>query len=125
MDEPSDADYEMTLTPDLFAERFGYPPAMIRLAIQCGLEAPDGKITGVGFCQWLTTHYNELRKGAGLPLLQTPTALMTATERERMTISNVLRTHADYFASRTSSLEYKEAWMHLSNQVATRPKRIK
>ena len=124
MKDSSDHDYETPLTPASFAEKFGYPPAMIRLAVECGLEAPEGKITGLAFCQWLTANYNDLRKAAGLPLLPVPNESMTPEKREHLTISNVLRTHADYFASRTSSLEYKEAWMNLSNQVASRAKKI-
>jgi len=34
-------------------------------------------------------------------------------------MGNVIRTLADYSASRTSSLEYKEGWIRLSNEVAT------
>jgi hypothetical protein len=112
------------LTPESFAKVFHYPPAMIRLAIDCGLPSSEGKITGVSFCRWFTTNYNELRKRAGLPLLPTPTAKMTTEERECATVGNVLRTHADYFASRTSSLEYKEEWMNLSNAFASCSKKI-
>ena len=118
-----DKEYKTPLTPDLFAERFGYPPAMVRLAIECGLKSPEGKITGLSFCQWFTAHYNDLRGRAGLPLLDIPTDAMTAKDREHVTIGNVIRTHADYLASRTSSLEYKEEWMNLSNEMASCSKR--
>jgi len=114
-----DKEYKMPLSPELFAQKFGYPPAMVRLAIECGLKAPDGKITGVSFCQWFTGHYNDLRGRAGLPLLDTPTDAMTKKDREHVTIGNVIRTHADYFASRTSSAEYKGEWMKLSNETAS------
>jgi hypothetical protein len=33
-------------------------------------------------------------------------------------MGNVIRTLADYSASRTSSLEYKEEWMKVSNHAA-------
>jgi len=118
-------EYETPLTADVFATRFGYPPAMVRLAIDCGLEAPDGKITCVAFCKWLTANYNELRRGAGLPLLDGPTERMTGEERDQVTMGNVIRTYADYLASRTTSLEYKEEWMRLSNEVGCRSKRRK
>ena len=119
MQHPLDEKFETPLTPDAFAEKYGYPPAMIRLAIDCGLSSPKGKVTGVAFCRWLTAHYNVFRKAAGLPELATPIKSMSAKERAHITIGNVLRTHADYFASRTSSLEYREAWMNLSNDMAS------
>jgi hypothetical protein len=121
MRDSLDDELETPLVPDLFAKKFGYPPAMVRLAIECGLEASDGKITGVVFCQWLTEHYNEVRKAAGLQELATPTEAMSGEEHAHITIGNVLRTHADYFASRTASLAYKEAWMQMSNSIASRP----
>jgi hypothetical protein len=123
MEPPSDEEYRTPLTPDLFAQKFHYPPAMVRLAIECGLESRDGKITAIGFCKWFTAHYNDFRKRAGLPNLDGFTESMSAEERESITVGNVLRTHADYFASRTSSLEYKEEWMKLSNELATRSRR--
>ena len=119
MKDPSDSEFETPLTPDLFAKTFHLPPAMVRLTIECGLEAPDGRITAVSFCQWLTAHYNQFRKAAGLPELVTATKSMLVEKRAHVTIGNVLKTLADYFASRTSSLEYKEAWMHLSNEIGT------
>ena len=91
---------------------------MVRLAIDCGLEAPGGRITAIAFCQWFAIHYNDLRGRAGLPALDTPSGGMTAEERELITISNVLRTHADYFASRSTSLEYKKEWMKFSEEAA-------
>jgi len=115
MQDATDEEYETPLTPDLFAEAFGYPAAMIHLAIECGLSSPGGKITATAFCRWFAAHYNDLRARAGLPLLEAPTAEMSAEERGLITIGNVLRTHADYFASRTSSWEYKEEWMSLSD----------
>ena len=118
-----DSELEAPLTPDLFAKKFYYPPAMVRLTMECGLEAPEGKVTGVAFCQWLTAHYNEFRKAAGLSELAAPTESMSVEERAHTTIGNVLKTHADYFASRTSSLEYKKAWMNLSKEFACRPNR--
>ena len=123
IEDLSEKEYKRPLTPDLFAKKFGYPPAMVRLVIDCGLKSPGGKITGIAFCRWLTANYNVLREHAGLPLLDTPTEAMTAEEQEYLTIGNVIRTHADYFASRTSSLEYKEEWMNLSNEVASHSRR--
>ena len=76
-----DEDYSTPLTPDLFAAAYGYPPAMVRLAIECGLKSTGGKITGIAFCRWFTAHYNDLRERAGLPLLDTPTKGMPAGER--------------------------------------------
>jgi len=69
----SDKEYATPLSPDIFAATFGYPPAMVRLAIECGLQSLEGKITGIAFCQWFTAHYNDLRIRAGLPPLDTPT----------------------------------------------------
>ena len=117
MKDVPDEDYTTPMSPDLFAKIYGYPPAIVRLAIDCGLKAPAGKITGLAFCRWFTAHYNDLREGAGLPLLEPPTKAMTAGERRQVTICNVLRTLADYSASRTSSLEYKEEWTNLSEEV--------
>jgi len=117
MKDVSDEDYTTPMTPDVFAKIYGYPPAMVRLAIDCGLKSARGKITGLAFCRWFTAHYNDLRKGAGLPLLDPPAKGMAAGERRQVTICNVLRTLADYSASRTSSLEYKEEWMNLSEEV--------
>ena len=116
MEGSSDEECETPLTVDLFAETFGYPRAMVCLAIECGLDSPEGKITGVAFCQWLAAHYNDLRGFAGLPILDTPTETMTAEERAYITSGNVLRTHLDYFVSRISSLEYKEDWMNISEE---------
>ena len=113
-----DEDYSTPLTPDLFAATYGYPPAMVRLAIECGLKSTGGKITGIAFCRWFTAHYNDLRARAGLPLLDTPTKSMPAKDRTHLTMGNVIRTLADYSASRTSSLEYKEEWMKVSNHAA-------
>jgi len=106
------------LTPDSFAEKFHYPAAMIRLAIDCGLESVGGRITAIGFCKWFTAHYNDFRKLAGLPLLTGWNEAMTEEERETITVGNVLRTHADYFASRCSSPRYKEEWTRLSEEMA-------
>ena len=119
MRDISDQELETPLTVDAFAEEFHYPPGMIRLAIECGLETEDGKVTGVGLAYWLSVHYNEFRKVAGFPPLATPNESMTPEERVHLTISNVMITHADYFASRTSSLESKERWMNLSNHLAS------
>jgi hypothetical protein len=119
MKDVSDQEYTTPLSPGLFAEIFGYPPAMVRLAIDCGLKCPGGRITGIAFCRWFTAHYNDFRSRAGLPLLDTPTKAMTAKDRGHLTMGNVIRTLADYTASRTTSLEYKEEWMNLSNQVAS------
>jgi hypothetical protein len=91
---------------------------MVRLAIECGLKSTGGKITGIAFCRWFTAHYNDLRARAGLPLLDTPTKSMPAKDRTHLTMGNVIRTLADYSASRTSSLEYKEEWMKVSNHAA-------
>ena len=124
MEDQSDDEFKTPLTPDLFAETFGYPSAMIHLAIDCGMEAPGGKLTAVAFCRWFAIHYNELRGRAGLALLDAPTQEMTAEERALITISNVLKTHADYFASRSTSLEYKEEWMNLSNICASGLKKL-
>ena len=118
-DNFTDAEYKTPLTPDSFAAKFGYPPAMVRLAIDCGLQARKGMITGIAFCKWLLVHYNDLRERAGLPLLETPNKAMKAKDRQHLIMGNVIRTYADYFASRTSSLEYKEEWMNLSNEVAS------
>jgi hypothetical protein len=103
------------LTPDQLAEKFLLPPGIIRLAIDCGLEAPEGKLTAIGFCRWLCIHYNDFREPAGLPALERPTDSMTEEWREFLTFCNVLRTLTDYFASRTTSLEYKEECMNISN----------
>ena len=96
---------------------------MVRLTIECGLEAPEGKITGLAFCKWLAGHYNEFRQRAALPPLDAPAKSMSAEKREYITIGNVLKTHADYFASRTSSLMFKEEWMRASNEFAFCPKK--
>ena len=114
-----DKNLKTPLPLDLFAKTFHYPPAMVWLTIECGLEAPEGRVTGVAFCRWLTAHYNDFRKAAGLPELAAPTELMSAEKRAQITMGNVLRTHADYFASRTSSLEHKEEWMNLSNNLGS------
>jgi len=107
------------MTPAAFAETFGYPPALVRLAIDCGLKCPGGRITGLSFCRWFTAHYNDIRECAGLPLLEMPTKGLTANERRQITICNVLMTLADYSASRTSSLEYREEWTRVSEEVAS------
>jgi len=120
----SSKQYRKPLTPEEFAAKFNYPPAMVRLAIDCGLEAPGGKITGAAFCQWFTEHYNDFRTAAGLPRLHPPSARMSREDAEMLTIGNVIQTHADYFASRTSSLAHKEEWMSLSNDVACRSRRL-
>jgi len=44
-------EYTTLLTPDLFAEIFGYPRALVRLAIDRGLKTRGGKITGIAFCR--------------------------------------------------------------------------
>jgi hypothetical protein len=119
MDETSGEEFHTPLNPAQFAEKYGYPPAMIRLAIDCGLESPGGMITGIAFCQWFTGHYNDLRRRAGLPLLDTPTEAMTSEDQTHLILGNVIRTLADYSASRTTSLEYKEEWTKLSNEVAS------
>jgi len=111
--------YKTPLTPELFAEKYHYPPGLVRLAIACGLESPGGKITAVAFCNWFVIHYNDFRRMAGLPLLKPATETMTAEEREYVTVGNILKTHADYFASRCSSLEFKEAWRNLSDEFAS------
>jgi len=100
--------YKTPLTPYLLAEQFLLPPAMIRLAIESGLEAPGGELTGIAFCKWFSTNYNLFKERAGLLMLELPADTMTAEGRECLRLSNVLRTLTDYFASRTSSLEYKE-----------------
>ena len=117
MNDASDEEYTTPLDPDMFAAIFGYPPALVHLAIDCGLKAPAGKITGLAFCRWFTSHYNELRARAGLPLLDAPAKSMPAGERRQLTICNVLRTLADYSASRTSSIEYRDEWNRLSEEV--------
>lgn len=120
MKEPSLEECLLPLTPELFAERFHYPPAMIRLAIECGLEAVEGRITAIHFCKWFTSHYNDFRQRAGLPPLSIGTEAMSPQEREAITVGNVLRTHADYFASRSSSVKFKEEWTKLSEEIALR-----
>ena len=117
MDDYSELEYATPFTPNIFAAKFGYPPALVRLAIDCGLKAPAGRITGLSFCRWFTAHYNDLRERAGLPVLEAPTKGMPSSERRQLTICNVLRTLADYSASRTSSLEYREEWTNLSEEV--------
>jgi hypothetical protein len=118
MEHPLNETYKTPLTAELFAENFHYPPAFVHLAIDCGLEAPGGKITAVAFCNWFVIHYNDFRRMAGLPPLEVPTDTMKAEERESAIVCNILKTHADYFASRCSSLEFKEAWMNLSDEFA-------
>ena len=123
--DPSDVIFSTPLTPDVFAETFHYPAGMVHLALDCGMESAGGKITAVDFCNWFVAHYNIFRAKAGLPLLDPPTKAMPPDLRAATTISNVLRTLADYFASRTSSLEYKEEWMNLSNRAANYANRIR
>jgi len=125
MKDSLDEKYETPLTPELFAEKFNYSPAFVRLAIECGLDSPGGKITAVAFCNWFVKHYNNFRKMAGLALLKLPTETMTAEEREYTTVGNILKTHADYFASRSSSLGFKKAWRDLSNEYSTCAKKYK
>ena len=123
MKDISEMEYRTPLTPDSFAKRFRYSSGLVRLAIDCGLESSQGKITAIDFCNWFAAHYNDIRKLAGLPLLETPTDGMSADERATLTIGSVLRTHADYFASRCSSLALKEAWRNLSIEFAQCRKR--
>jgi hypothetical protein len=118
MENPSEYLYATLLTPELFAQQFGYPAGMIRLAIDCGLETSDGRVSVSAFCRWLASHHNVLRERAGLPLLASPSEAMTAEEKDLLVMCNVLRTHADYFASRTSSLEYKKEWVEISEAFA-------
>ena len=111
MESSPDELYNTLLTPELFAERFGLPAAMIRLAVECGMESSDGKITAIAVFQWIYVHYNDLRERAGLPPLAAPIESITVEERECITIRNVLRTHADLLASPISLLKEKEEWM--------------
>jgi hypothetical protein len=125
MKDPLNEIYKTPLTAELFAEKFHYPTAFVHLAVECGLESPGGKITAVAFCNWFVVHYNDFREMAGLPLLEPATDAMTAEEREYITVGNILKTHADYFASRCSSLEFKEAWMNLCNEFGSCSKKFK
>jgi len=119
MEHPLNQIYKTPLTAEAFAENFHYPPAFVHLAIDCGLEAPGGKITAVTFCNWFVIHYNDFRRMAGLPLLEVPTDTMTAEEREYTIVGHIVKTHADYFSSRCFSSEFKEAWRNLSNEFAS------
>ena len=113
---------EEPLLPPLTVEELSavssFPPALIRLAIDCGCPTnTDGRLTQCEFGWWLAEHYNDVRAAAGLPLLPEVTA-QSEDEREFQRLNNSMRTIADYCASRSSDPAFKEAWLRTSRSIS-------
>jgi hypothetical protein len=114
----SNHDYVTPVIPEQAAKKCMCPPSLVRLAVDCGLPSLNGKIAPLDFAEWIIDNYNLVRQKAGLPLLEEPAESMTFEEKELLRTRNTLRTYADYFASRTTSLPLKEKVMQASNMLA-------
>ena len=64
MEDSSDEVYKMRFTADLFAKTFHYPPAMVSLAIECGLES-EWKMLATEI--WVLRCFLPQRHGAAEP----------------------------------------------------------
>jgi hypothetical protein len=106
------------LTVEELSAVSSFPPALIRLAIDCGCPtSADGRLTQCEFGWWLADHYNEVRAAAGLPLLP-DVADQSDDERDFQSLNNSMRTIADYCASRATDPVFKQAWLRTSRRIS-------